>query len=155
MTVIWIGGGIYPKGGWEFNLLNDFHAANAVFKSSVELWQVPMDCYTTMQVSYAELQAKVMPCGKIGQYLFDELQDVGMTRDWVAGESWSLGDSPVVGLALNPGCGHYELRNAPTVNEKGEYTGEVADRQIRVYHQIDTRFVLEDFFTKLKIAFGE
>lgn len=35
-------------------------------------------------------------------------------------ESWSFGDSPALGLALNP-----------------------------VYHEIDLRFILEDFFAKL------
>lgn len=154
MTVIWIGGGIYPEGGWEYNLLNDYHAANALFRSSVPLWQVPMDCYSTMQISYAELQLKVRPCGKVGRYLFDEMQEVGMTRDWIIGEAWALGDSPVVGLALDPACGQFELRNAPTVNERGGYTGEVSGRQIRVYHQIDSRFIFEDFFAKLAINYG-
>lgn len=149
---IWIGGGFYPKGGWEFNLLNDYHAANAVFKSGMELWQVPMDCYTRMQLSYAELQVKVMPYGKIGKYLFDEMQEVGMRESWVCGECWSLGDSPALGLALNPGCGHFEVRKAPIVNEKGEYIGE-NENEIRVYHEIDSRFILEDFFAKLKIMY--
>lgn len=150
---IWIGGGFYPKGGWEFNLLNDYHAANVVFKSALELWQVPMDGYTRMQVGYAELQTKVMPCGEVGQYLFDEMQELGMKADWISGEAWSLGDSPAIGLALNPGCGHFEVRNAPLVNEKGEYIGE-ADHLIRVYHEIDSRYILEDFFAKLKLVYG-
>ena len=33
MTVIWIGGGDYPKGGFEFNLMMDIHAVNVVFSS--------------------------------------------------------------------------------------------------------------------------
>ncbi len=41
VRVIWIGGGNYPDGGWEYNLWNDIHAANVVFKSSVEVWQIP------------------------------------------------------------------------------------------------------------------
>lgn len=152
-TCIWIGGGIYPKGGWEFNLNNDFHAANVVFKSGVDLWQVPMDVYTRMQVSYAELQTKVRPYGKIGRYLFDEMQDLGMKASWICGECWGLGDSPAVGLALNPGCGRYNMRKAPIVNQKCEYIGE-NENMIRVYHEIDSRFILEDFFAKMKIVYG-
>ncbi len=152
-TCIWIGGGFYPNGGWEFNMFNDINAANVVFSKCKNLWQVPMDCYTQMQVSYAELQTKVMPCGKIGKYLFDEMQELGMKADWICGECWGLGDSPVVGLTLNPGCGNYNIRNAPIVNEKGEYYGEY-DNLIRVYHRIDSRFILEDFFAKLKIIYG-
>ena len=39
MTVIWIGGGIYPKGGREFNLAQDIAAANVLFKSKMPVWQ--------------------------------------------------------------------------------------------------------------------
>ncbi len=35
MTVIWIGGGDYPKGGFEFNLMMDVNAANVIFSSGV------------------------------------------------------------------------------------------------------------------------
>lgn len=155
MTVIWIGGGFYPDGGWEFNLLNDYHAANVVFKSAVTLWQVPMDCYTTMRVGYAELQHKVMPCGEIGKYLFRQMVELGLQMDWVAGEGWSLGDSPAVGIALYHDCGRYEMRPAPIVNEKGNYIGAVDRHIIRVYHEIDSRYILEDLFAKLALNYGK
>lgn len=155
MTVIWIGGGFYPDGGWEFNLLNDYHAANVVFKSAVTLWQVPMDCYTTMRVGYAELQLKVMPCGEIGKYLFRQMVELGLQMDWVAGEGWSLGDSPAVGIALYHDCGRYEMRPAPIVNEKGNYIGTVGEHIIRVYHEIDSRYILEDLFAKLALNYGK
>lgn len=154
IVCIWIGGGSYPEGGWEFNLINDYHAANVVFQSRVELWQVPRDCYSRIRVSYAELQAKVMPCGRIGQYLFDEMQELGHRADWIPGESWVLGDSPAIGLCMDPGCGHYVEQNAPVVDADCNYVGEVAGRKIRVYQEIDARFILEDFFAKLAIHFG-
>ena len=150
---IWIGGGFYPQGGWEFNLFNDIHAANVVFKSKVELWQVPMETYCTMQLGYAELQQKVMPCGEIGKYLFEQMVEFGMKADWVAGESWSLGDSPSVALALNPGCGRSEMRKAPVFDEEGHYVDCDTNREIRVYKRVDSRYVLEDFFAKLAINF--
>ena len=37
LTAIWIGGGNWPSGGWEYNLKNDVTAADAVFRSSVPL----------------------------------------------------------------------------------------------------------------------
>lgn len=150
-TCIWIGGGIYPKGGWEFNLTNDHRAANVVFESKLELWQVPMDGYGRMQVSYAELLRKVAPCGRIGEYLFRQLQELGRKVDWTPGESWALGDSPAVGLAMNPNCGRYEVRKAPLCDRDGNYVGET-DREIRVYHEPDSRFILEDFFAKLWLS---
>ena len=75
MTVIWIGGADYPKGGFEFNLMMDINAVNVVFSSKVPVWQVPMSLYKVMAVSLAELQLKVRPCGKIGKYLFEQLVD--------------------------------------------------------------------------------
>ena len=148
---IWIGGGVYPFGGWEFNLFNDIHAANVVFKSKVELWQVPMETYSTMQLGYAELQQKVLPYGEIGNYLFEQMITYGMRAEWVAGESWSLGDSPSVALALNPGCGSYEIRKAPVFDMEGHYVDCDTNREIRVYKRVDSRYVLEDFFCKLAI----
>ena len=144
------GGAAYPEGGWEFNLTNDVNAARKVFSSDIELWQVPMDCYTQMQIGYAELQRKVRPCGELGRYLFDEMQEVGMKEDWPTGESWALGDSPAIGLALNPGCGSYTVMDAPMLDDKGFYTGHY-DHKIRVYNRIDSRYILEDFFAKLAI----
>ncbi|MFP4017294.1 MAG: nucleoside hydrolase [Halanaerobiales bacterium] len=157
LTCIWIGGASYPKGGWEFNLLNDYHAANIVFKSNLNLWQVPMDCYTRMQVGYAELEKKVRPYGEIGKYLFEQMIELGNSErgSWSMGESWSLGDSPAIGLALNPGCGWSHEIKAPTVDEKGHYHTCVSNQTIKVFHDIDSRYILEDFFAKLYLNYKE
>ncbi|MBQ8624454.1 MAG: nucleoside hydrolase [Oscillospiraceae bacterium] len=152
-TCVWIGGGAYPNGGWEFNSTNDIIAANTVMRSSLELWQVPMSSYIQMQVSYAELQAKVMPCGKIGKYLFDQLVILGETAGWINGESWALGDSPAIGLAMNHNCGTFYTRKAPLFDQNANYIECDTNREIRVYDVIDKRFILEDFFAKLKINY--
>lgn len=154
-TCVWIGGGFYPNGGWEFNCLNDYHAANRVLRSQVELWQIPMETYTTMQLGYAELQRKVRPCGEIGKYLFDQMITLGMEAEWIMGESWSLGDSPALAVVLNNGCGRYEIRKAPVVDREGYYHDCDSNREIRVYKYVDSRYVLEDFFAKLAICYGE
>ncbi len=73
IVVIWIGGAGYPEGGFEFNLAMDIAAANVIFASKAEVWQVPMGVYKMFGVSLAELQLKVKPCGAIGRYLFEEL----------------------------------------------------------------------------------
>jgi inosine-uridine nucleoside N-ribohydrolase len=53
VRVVWIGGQDWPVGGWEFNLSNDVHAANVVFRSNIEVWQIPSTIYKRMAVSYA------------------------------------------------------------------------------------------------------
>lgn len=153
-TCIWIGGGFYPKGGWEFNASNDYHAANAVLSSQLEVWQVPMEAYTRMQLGYAELECKVRPCGQVGRYLFEQMVEYGLHADWVAGESWSIGDQPAIALALNPGCGHFRVQPAPRFAMDGTYVSCPENRPIRVYEELDQRYILEDFFCKLKLCYG-
>ena len=69
------------------------------------------------------------------------------------GESWSLGDSPVVGLGMDPCIGSFEYRKSPKCDESGNYVG-FNENEIRVYRDIDSRFILEDMFAKLKIFYG-
>lgn len=66
MTVVWIGGGPYPHGMREFNLMQDLPAARAVFVSPVAMWQVPLNVYASMEVTLAELASRVRPCGRPG-----------------------------------------------------------------------------------------
>lgn len=158
LTAIWIGGGAWPDGGEEFNLKNDITAANIVFSSNLPLWQVPRDVYCLMRVSLAELQEKVEPYGKIGQYLFDQLvacNDYWADNPvWPSGESWVLGDSPAVGLLLDPHEYCYSDETAPRVADDMTYIHRKHDRLIRVYKRIDPRFILEDFYGKLRLNFG-
>lgn len=152
-TCIWIGGAFYPKGGWEFNSKNDYHAANAVFSSQLPVWQVPMEGYTRMQIGYAELERRIRPCGQVGEYLYRQMVDYGMTAGWVTGESWSIGDQPAIGLALNPGCGHFYTRPAPRFAEDGCYVDCPTNRDIRVYNEIDPRYIIEDLICKLELSY--
>ena len=161
MTCIWIGGGDYPDGGNEFNLLNDINAAEVVFASSMPLWQIPKGTYKQFAVSLAELQLKVRPCGEIGQYLFDQLVGLntalGDLPAWPHGETWCLGDEGVICALLEDAersCG-YTLRPAPRIEEDMHYLLDESRRQIRVYHAMDVRMDLEDLFAKLQINFGQ
>jgi purine nucleosidase len=149
VIVVWIGGGPWPAGGAEFNLSNDIHAANVVFRSKLPVWQIPSTVYKLMAVSYAELRAKVYPHGPLGRYLVDQL--VEWNSRWVPGpiEYRSLGDSPAVGVIIYPDCGHWQSRPAPEFNADMSYRHSGNNRDIRVYDSVDARFVHEDFFAKL------
>ena len=156
ITVIWIGGGKYPLGGREYNLSNDLHAANVVFKSNIPVWQVPQDVYRRVMVSLAELEHRVKPYGKIGEYLFEQLvkwsqTPYAMRSPYRTGECWCLGDSPAVGLMLYEHEFHYDIIPAPELSLDMTYAYSTLHRSIRVYNYIDSRFVLEDFFSKLKL----
>jgi purine nucleosidase len=156
VTVVWIGGPPYDQSApavyWpEFNLSNDVIAANVVFKSEIKVWQVPMNAYTTLPVSYAELQQKVAPCGELGAYLVQQLIDWNEAFVNSPIEFRSLGDQPAIGLVIYPGAGRWAVRPAPEFTFDCHYDFSVKHRSIRVYETIDARFILEDFFAKLQL----
>lgn len=181
LTAVWIGGDVYPKGGFEFNQNNDLNAARVVFKSQMELWQVPKNVYITMKVSFFELLNHVYPCGELGKYLVentmrvakrtaDSFQDpdsffgqrfAQMSRcaaaTSIGGELWSLGDSPCVGLMMNSSMGRYRMADAPCdLRDDGTYDlTRPGSRKIRVYEDIDNHFIINDMFEKLKFYFGQ
>ncbi len=160
MTCIWIGGGDYPNGGGEFNLAQDINAANVVFGSKMPLWQIPRVLYKQFAVSIAELQDKVYPCGKIGEYLFTQLAEFNsqmlLFDSWPHGDIWTLGDEGCVCALLEEierNDGYTEIP-APYINCDMTYTHSDKNRKIRVYNKLDVRLDLEDLFAKLKINYG-
>lgn len=177
MTVVWIGTHSdkpEPIPFREFNAGNDVIAANILLQSQVDLKLITSKVYTTVNVGLAELQKKVLPCGDIGRHLFENMVTYNMSSNagWTQGESWSLGDSPAVAVTLNPGCGHSHISIAPVIGEttatldaeSGEakdilrQTGDLFGRterehKITVYDDIDTRYLLEDFFAKLELNY--
>lgn len=151
ITVIWIGGRDWPAGGWEYNLKNDVHGANVVFKSNVQLWQVPRNVYRMMPVTNAELWTRVRPYGEIGKYLAENV--VEFNNEWTSRprEHRILGDSPAIGIIIFNDCGEWEWKPAPEFDENMNYVHSGKNRPIKVYKNIDSRFILEDFYAKLKL----
>lgn len=161
MTAIWIGGGMYPEGGFEFNLMQDIAAANVLMKSRMPVWQVPIMTYKQMTVSLAEVQLGVSGCGEIGDYLLEQMNEVNRRTahipHWPNGESWSLGDSPTVGLLLceEEKTDMYEEWEAPRILPDMSYAFDGQNRKIRVYKDVNVRLTIADFFAKLRINYGE
>ena len=159
VTSVWIGGGDYPKGGWEYNLSNDPVAANAVFASNVTNWQIPRAVYTTMRTSLAELTVKVAPYGKIGEYLVQQMHEFNAWAsarfpdiNWPKGESWSLGDTPAVTVLLDEHeYGYREQSGIQFAKESFEYEQHDELKSFRVYTFVDPRFTLEDMFSKIQL----
>lgn len=158
LTVIWIGGMNYPDGGPEFNLLQDVPAARAVFASKAAVWQLPVGVYGTVETSMAELAWKVRPCGTMGRYLYDEIEDYNLRNDEPydlrKGETWSLGDSPAIAAMLE--CtwrGNFRMERAPYIRDDMTYQPDPNGKLIRVYDYVDVRMLLEDFFSKLALCY--
>lgn len=156
MTVVWIGGFPYPDGGPEFNLMQDVAAGRVLMASKAAVWQLPVNVYSTMEVSLAELAVRVRPCGAVGKYLYEELEDYNLRSDELSGlrngENWCLGDSPVVGALLGCGWrGNFHTQTAPRIADDMRYLPNPGGKEIRVYDYVDVRFILEDMYAKLKL----
>lgn len=158
LTVVWIGGVDYPTGGPEFNLMQDVFAARVVFASKAGVWQLPVGVYGTAEVTMAELARKVRPCGSLGRYLYDEMEDYNLCNeepwDLRRGENWGLGDSPAVAALL--GCEwrrNFRQERAPYIRDDMTYQPNPDGKQIRVYDYVDVRMLLEDFFAKLALCY--
>ena len=158
MTIVAIGGHSYEiteAPFREFNFGNDIEAANAVLGSAAEVWQIPSSVYSVVWIGLAELQRRIRPCGEAGKYLFDQLIACNMSDEaaWTAGECWTLGDSPAVGVTLTPNCGRWHMARIKHVNEDTTYSEIPDGRFIRLYDSVDNRYLLEDFIAKLEITY--
>lgn len=169
MTVVWIGGNEHPAlacpppNGMpiEYNLLIDVAAAQIVFnQSSMTIWQIPRDVYRQCLVSHAELRLRVAATGPLGRYLYDETQLV-IDRTAAQGrgpaETYALGDSPLVLLTAlqstfeaDPSSSSHTVMPTPQLQADGSYSPRPDARPMRVYTQVDTRLMFEDFFLKLR-----
>lgn len=157
LTVIWIGthGAAPAKAPFrEFNAGNDVKAANFVLQSGGDVWVVPSTVYTTITIGIAEIQRRIMPCGRIGAHLFWNLVNYNHSEGagWTKGESWSLGDSPAIAIALNPDCGHFQYVPAPVVEEDTSSAQGIAGAPaVKMYTDVDSRYILEDLIAKLEL----
>lgn len=174
MTLVWIGGDAYPAGGTgETNFNIDGLAAQYLFNNSdLPIWQIPRAVYKTCLVSTTELQAFVAPYGKIGQWLYGQVEAPSGTYTPAlnTGETWTLGDNPLVVLTAltdwgpsvyrpsfryeKTGSSEFDEVIAPTLNVDGTFTPRTEGRKIRIYTSIDNRMMMNDFFAKMRVNYG-
>lgn len=156
MTVIWIGGGNWPDGGWEYNLACDAEAAREVIeRSAVPLWQVPLGAYRQMQYPISALRSELRPISPLAAWLHDRFTT---PPDFVTlGGTWPLGDSPLVLLsALSTESSTAVDRPARRIAPDLAYGEELPGRTIRVFGQLDARLTFDDFLALMRLhARGE
>ena len=161
MTVLWNGGGVYPDGGWEFNLMQDIDACRVLLESKAGVWQSNIDVYSRYEISMAELASRIRPCGKIGAYLFEQLLEENEIEyniplpEFRRGENWSLGDNTTIAMLMeNQATGHWYMRKAPKINDDMTYSDNPEGKEIKVFTDLDYRMSLEDFYAKMALAYG-
>lgn len=151
MSLIWIGGGSYPAGSWEYNLNADIPAARVVIEqSAIAIRQVPQTTYRQMQFSVAELYARLRPISPFARWLYERFTSPPDFVD-VAG-AWPLGDTPTVLLgSVTAESSTLETVAARRIRDDGTYGEEIAGRTIRVCTHIDARLAFEDFLALLSM----
>ena len=161
IVVLWNGGGPYPEGRPEFNVMQDPEAVRAVLRSAAEIWQTDQSVYCALEVTLAELKSRVYPCGALGRYLYEQLEaenHVEYNPHFLlrTGENWVLGDNTTVAvLLMNRLRGNWHMQPAPILRDDLTYAPNPAGKPIRVYDAIDVRMTLEDLYAKLALAYGE
>ena len=170
LTAVWIGGpeydelGPHPERpgagpGPEYNLAIDRLAAQVVFNDSpIPLWQVPRNAYRQALVSMSELAARVRGSGPLGGHLYGALARVHAREERNLGETYILGDNPLVLLTalhsqFEPATSSsaYAVLPAPRIRDDGSYEPRGGGRPIRVYTRLDVRLMVEDLFAKLSL----
>lgn len=161
LIVIWNGGGPYPEGRREFNLMQDPDACRVLLESKAEVWQIPQDVYASLEITLSELAMKIKPCGKIGEYMFKQLVDQNH-HDYNphfllrTGENWTLGDNSVVSVLLqNRFRGNWNEIVAPIIKDDLTYEANPNGKKIRVYSSIDVRMTLEDLYAKMSLVYNK
>ena len=145
LVILWNGGGPYPKGRPEFNVMQDPDAVRAVLASNAEIWQTDQSVYCTLEVTLAELKSRVGSCGKIGRYLVEQLEaenQIEYNPNFLlrSGENWVLGDNTTAAvLLMNRLRGNWHVDHAPIIKEDLTYQANPNGKLIRVYDSIDVR----------------
>jgi hypothetical protein len=171
LTLVWIGGHEHegltpvPPGApdMEYNLSIDPIAGQVIFNdSNINIWHVPRDMYRWVMASRAELKARVLPHGPLGEYLYNSLARVSMMVqkrfNKSMGEIYVLGDSPLVLLSTlqtafepTPASSPWITKPCPNILDNGLYEENPNGRPIRVFTQIDNRLLLEDLYAKIEL----
>lgn len=150
-TLVWIGGGNYPAGGWEYNCLMDLDAAlQVVERSAIPLWQVPQGAYRQMQYPISAMRTRLRAVSPLGKWIYDRFTTPPSFID--VGGTWPLGDSPLVLLtAISTESSTARDITARRILPDGRYGEEVPGRTLRVYETLDARLVFEDFEALMEI----
>jgi hypothetical protein len=143
----------------EFNFSADLFAAQVIFnRSDIEIVQVPRTTYAQTKASRIEMVNRMANVNALGSFIWDcylEIEKFAYSIGINFGEVFVLGDSPLVLIsclqsALGGDGDSVCLRqNSYALDARGHYDKTRPGREIVVYHTIDNRLMMEDFFQKL------
>ncbi|WP_248925671.1 nucleoside hydrolase [Paenibacillus hamazuiensis] len=149
IVVIWLGGHAFH---WpdtkEFNLLQDQSAFETVMASGVPLMIVP--CFgaaSHLQTTLPEIREHVLPCGKLGQFLYDIYVKCSSDHFGYARVLWDM--APFAFLA-NPEWTLHRLAHCPRLTRDLRWSTHDKTRLVRYIYHIDRNAVFTDLFRKIR-----
>ena len=167
IRLVWIGGHEHEElaspspGGQriEYNLGIDLKGGQVVFnQSEIPIWQVPRDAYRQALVSDAELRHRMNEQGRLAGFLLGRLRELQKRAKGALGEAYVMGDSPLVLLTAlqssweaDPSSCRYRNKPTPKISGHGLYEDNPQSRPMRIYTQLDTRLMFEDFYAKVAL----
>lgn len=152
MTIVWCGGAAWPCGGYESHLAEDIKAANYVMGSQTRLWQLPDQLYGQIKLTAAEAINRLSAFGAQGKYIAEEIVKRIRNNNCFCLE---IPAEAVVGAMINPFDHSYECMPAPHINHQMYYVRNQYRRPVRVYNFIDSRMLLEDFYSKISLLYSD
>ncbi|WP_345800766.1 nucleoside hydrolase [Microbacterium sp. AZCO] len=152
--VVWIGGGAYPGGAWEYNLMLDAAAAQFVFNESrIPISQVPQHVYRQCLLSIGELELGLHAVGEFGAWLYSCFDDPPEFAR--IGAIWPMGDSPPVLISAGATeSSAARVVDTPWISADGMYAQHPSPRPLTLFDTIDTRLLFGDFFARLALRFA-
>lgn len=160
ITVLWNGGGPYPAGRPEFNVMQDPDAVRVLLSSTAAVWQIPQNVYASLEVTLSEIAWKIAPCGRLGGYLLEQLAQNNLEEFnphflLRTGENWTLGDNTTIAVLLeNRFRNHWYEAPAPILKNDLTYQVNPHGKPIRIYTDLDVRMTLEDLYSKMNLVYG-
>ena len=121
-----------------------------------------MQLVITEKMSVGKSIAEVAGITKMkGRYLFEQLLEMNrilspFQRIGRNGGNWCLGAQPTAAVLLQNGDRkNYHMEKAPLIRDDFKYQRNPEVKDIRVYDSVDARMLLDDFYAKLRLCFGQ
>jgi len=143
VRLYWIGGGPWPSGGPEFNLMNDPAALRVMLQSPIEFhWIMGYGAGSQLKVTREQSGSRVKGCGAIGDYLHHLLEQTGK-------EVKTIYDLAPIAAVKHPQWFARAVQQAPQIMGDGDYRFDGTGREIWTYTHLDAQAVLEEFWRLL------
>jgi len=109
-------------------------------------------------VGFRAAQSEMKEEGRLAGFLLGKLREIKSRAKGSLGETYILGDSPLVLLTalqspweMAPSSSRYMSMPTARITDNGLYESNPQGRQMRVYTHLDTRLMFEDFYAKVAL----